>query len=972
METIAQVLRVLFLETKSDDVIDSWLSQLSCGKYQDSEINQGVFSRQLVTISMANTLDQGKVIHQVLVDKLMCGDKDCQTLVFSKRPSVFNVLLHYAKKCLVLHNDSPICKYKELLSWHDITRLLGEDLLVASFLASYDIKRGVKRKEFDWKSYLDHDAVELNHMFSREMMDIHAHLKGSSYNFELNWIYLMNHISGLESKFRKFDNNTLLPESRYTYRRISRSLYVKIILAAAIRQFLYKVSNDYDSLSFLDIKDLNDNELKELLRNIDLSFLKEKNQEGKLVFDSEKKLRDKMESIALRFKSTKRTAELFFMRRLLRCTSLEELAMYIEKSQGHIDLLSYEKGRRYRFRDGYVAVPDYAINGDETSVRAILTGERKLMYQVFNQIYSGEFNAKGYSTLFYIYLLIKEEFRKELVQINDTVGFENFSLYENRKADFIPYNSVYDRLLPQLAVGTFLDRLEGDERYMEVRITPKSSVLLDEQAIKQADHYILDLGLRNFEHETDIQRQQAIDLARHKKDKFYYIFHFIKLKDIPCKEESFSCMQPRHAKLRESIKQQAMAVWNFRSSGSSMVYRLVGIDAANSEIFCRPEVFATAFRYLTRHKIERIESVPRPQDLGLTYHVGEDFYDIIDGLRAVDEVLTFLCFRNGSRLGHGLVLGTDVKKYYSSRNFRVNATKQTLLDNAAWLYEQGQRLGASTSILSYLHKIYQKYFRDIYKNKVWKRGEDNDVSIYTYYQSWLLRGDSPYCYVMCENTKEDKYDVVVNPEYQASIAPWNVASLNNLEEVVEARSSEMAKVLYFRYHYDSDVKRIGSEGEILRIEPTFRKELLELIGKVQLAMLGKLEKYHIAIECNPSSNYKIGEIQRYDEHPITKFYNKGLSTPYPCQHIAVSINTDDAGVFGTSLEREYSLMALALEKHEDENNYNSPRAIMDWLENIRQMTFEQKFHKSQKKEICGMNDNTINEPMGFFESIDEY
>lgn len=972
METIAQVLRVLFLETKSDDVIDSWLSQFSCGKYQDSEINQGVFSRQLVTISMANTLDQGKVIHQVLVDKLMCGDKDCQTLVFSKRPSVFNVLLHYAKKCLVLHNDSPICRYKELLSWHDITRLLGEDLLVASFLASYDIKRGVKRKEFDWKSYLDHDAVELNHMFSREMMDIHAHLKGSSYNFELNWIYLMNHISGLESKFRKFDNNTLLPEYRYTYRRISRSLYVKIILAAAIRQFLYKVSNDYDSLSFLDIKDLNDNELKELLRNIDLSFLKERNQEGKLVFDSEKKLRDKMESIALRFKSTKRTAELFFMRRLLRCTSLEELAMYIEKSQGHIDLLSYEKGRRYRFRDGYVAVPDYAINGDETSVRAILTGERKLMYQVFNQIYSGEFNAKGYSTLFYIYLLIKEEFRKELVQINDTVGFENFSLYENRKADFIPYNSVYDRLLPQLAVGTFLDRLEGDERYMEVRITPKSSVLLDEQAIKQTDHYILDLGLRNFEHETDIQRQQTIDLARHKKDKFYYIFHFIKLKDIPCKEESFSCMQPRHAKLRESIKQQAMAVWNFRNSGSSMVYRLVGIDAANSEIFCRPEVFATAFRYLTRHKIERIESVPRPQDLGLTYHVGEDFYDIIDGLRAVDEVLTFLCFRNGSRLGHGLVLGTDVRKYYSSRNFRVNATKQTLLDNAAWLYEQGQRLGASTSILSYLHKIYQKYFRDIYKNKVWKRGEDNDVSIYTYYQSWLLRGDSPYCYVMCENTKEDKYDVVVNPECQASIAPWNVASLNNLEEVVEARSSEMAKVLYFRYHYDSDVKRIGGEGEILRIEPTFRKELLELIGKVQLAMLGKLEKYHIAIECNPSSNYKIGEIQRYDEHPITKFYNKGLSTPYPCQHIAVSINTDDAGVFGTSLEREYSLMALALEKHEDENNYNSPRAIMDWLENIRQMTLEQKFHKSQKKEICGMNDNTINEPMGFFESIDEY
>lgn len=972
METIAQVLSVLFQETKSDDVIDSWLFQSDNGKYLDMDINQELFTRQLVTISMANTLDQGNIIHQVVEDKLMKEDKDCQNLVFSKRPSVFNVLLHYTKKCLVLHNNSPICRYKELLSWHDITRLLGEDLLVTSFLASHDIRRGLERKIFDWKSYLDHDAIELNHMFSREMMDIHAHLKGSSYNFELNWIYLMNHINGLESEFRKFDNNSLFPVSVYTYRRICRSLYIRIIIAAAIRQFLYKVCNNYDAQSILDIKDLNDNELKEVLRNKDLAILKEKDQEGKLLYASEKKVRDKMESIALDYKSTKRTAELFFMRRIIRCTSLEELAMYMEKIQGHIDLLSYEKGRRYRFRDGYVAVPDYAINGNETSVRAILTGERKLMYQVFNQIYSGGFYAKDYSTLFYIYLLIKEEFRKEFVQINDTVGFANFSLYENRKADFIPYNSVYDRLLPQLAVGTFLDRAEGDERYMEVRITPKSSVLSDEQAIKQTDHNILDSGLRNFDHETDIQRQKTIDLARHKKDKFYYIFHFIKQKDMPCKEEAFSYLQPRHAKLRDSIKQQAKAVWNFRNSGSSMVYRLVGIDAANSEIYCRPEVFATAFRYLTCHKIDKLESVPRPQDLGLTYHVGEDFYDVIDGLRAVDEVLTFLCFRNGSRLGHGLVLGTDVQKYYSSRNYRVNATKQVILDNAAWLYEQGQRLGASTSILSYLREIFQKYFREIYKNKVWKKGEGKDVSIYTYYQSWLLRGDSPYSYVMYKNTQENKYDVVVNPECQASVDPWNVALLNNLEKVVEARSSEMAKVLYYRYHYDEDVKKIGGEGEILRIEPAFRQELLELIGKVQLAMLGKLEKYHIAIECNPSSNYKIGEIQRYDEHPIMKFYNKGISTPYPCQHIAVSINTDDAGVFGTSLEREYSLMALALEKHEDENNYNSPRVIMEWLENIRQMTLEQKFHKSQKKEVYDMNDNTFKEPKGFFESIDEH
>ena len=115
--------------------------------------------------------------------------------------------------------------------------------------------------------------------------------------------------------------------------------------------------------------------------------------------------------------------------------------------------------------------------------------------------------------------------------------------------------------------------------------------------------------------------------------------------------------------------------------------------------------------------------------------------------------------------------------------------------------------------------------------------------------------------------------------------------------------------------------------------------------------MNRIESYHIAIECNPSSNYKIGEMRRYDEHPITKFYNKGLNTPYKDHHICVSINTDDAGVFSTTLEREYSLIALALEKVEDEHFSNSPRDIKDWLNNIRKMSREQVFFKNRNADI---------------------
>lgn len=62
--------------------------------------------------------------------------------------------------------------------------------------------------------------------------------------------------------------------------------------------------------------------------------------------------------------------------------------------------------------------------------------------------------------------------------------------------------------------------------------------------------------------------------------------------------------------------------------------------------------------------------------------------------------------------------------------------------------------------------------------------------------------------------------------------------------------------------------------------------------------------------------------------------------------ITVSINTDDKGVFSTSLEREFSVMAAALEKKSlIEKDGNSPRRIYDWLDRIREMGFEMGFDK---------------------------
>ena len=93
----------------------------------------------------------------------------------------------------------------------------------------------------------------------------------------------------------------------------------------------------------------------------------------------------------------------------------------------------------------------------------------------------------------------------------------------------------------------------------------------------------------------------------------------------------------------------------------------------HSELFCRPEVFAQAFARLSSFKI------------GFTFHVGEDFYDIADGLRAIDEAILFLNLKRGDRLGHCLALGIQPQIYYSEHDYHLAIPYQVLIDDMVWL-----------------------------------------------------------------------------------------------------------------------------------------------------------------------------------------------------------------------------------------------------------------------------------------------
>lgn len=569
----------------------------------------------------------------------------------------------------------------------------------------------------------------------------------------------------------------------------------------------------------------------------------------------------------------------------------------------------------------YIVVEHYSGEPVENFTHS---SERLLMYTLFTRIYGNESDDKDIASLFYAYLAYKDEFRHTILQLNHRVGFKNFANYENLKSQFIL--PKYDTLMYKAAIEGFLQKYQGN-RYMEVRITPKNT---DEELRKSLSEII-----------------DAINPCYH--DRWSVVLHFIKKRD-----ESYKAgCKIRHNALRAEIKQQAFAIYNFRKNANvkdNLIGKVVGIDAANSEIYTRPEVFAQAFRFLRTHESFRGD-FERPDDLHVTYHVGEDFLDIADGLRAVDEALIFLGLRSGDRLGHALVLGTDVREYYRKRSNTICESKQVLLDNMAWLHHQCIRLVGYTPLCGFLEKMFHRYFRDVYCPSSSELTPIEDLfsaapneldagldNVETYYLSWLLRGNSP------------QWGAELDKDYASSLTDdiekqWVSVAVNHRPDVEMACRNGNARELYDMYHSG---KLTSEENDVdsFTIPFDYREEYYSLLEKIQEHLLQKIENRHIAIECNPSSNFKIGEMERYDKHPILKFFNYGLDVPYPDHNISVSINTDDKGVFSTSLEREFSLLALAMEKNDIDGHNNSPRAIIEWLNKVREMAIEQKFDHS--------------------------
>lgn len=372
-------LRAMFSQMSGDEILkEAGIAPLGMVKsHLDAQSEESTIVKLLLKEdSFHYSIDQLSMIGQVVTQKWTLPSINCLPLKFYEGDSVFNMLLYFASKTLIVKDGEPICRYRSLLRWHTITVQLGEDLFSTSFLASHDISNDYRRKFFDWDAYLRHDCKELNALFRKPIAELHMHLKGSSYNVDISWICLMNNVLTMRNVFRK------VAESRQD-EEWNANLYEKVRRAAVIRYYLSGVVQCHTN-------SITKSEMVDFLNNLKVGL------KGDIkVLEFEKCLQTSYSAAVEKAKKQKVTSE------------------YV------LD---------------YISVEYYEKN---PVTNLVMASERKFMYECFRYIYSGECKDTDFPTLFYAYLTYKDKFRHMILQLNSRVGFANFANYEELKSEFI-------------------------------------------------------------------------------------------------------------------------------------------------------------------------------------------------------------------------------------------------------------------------------------------------------------------------------------------------------------------------------------------------------------------------------------------------------------------------------------------------------------------------------------------------------
>lgn len=438
----------------------------------------------------------------------------------------------------------------------------------------------------------------------------------------------------------------------------------------------------------------------------------------------------------------------------------------------------------------------------------------------------------------------------------------------------------------------------------------------------------------------------AKGLGEGRLDRFGLVIHFIKA-DRGQNDSRASWTRKgnrlvRYGRIRRKTRETAFRLFRLLSKPHPAVPFIVGIDAANLELPTPPEVFSPAFRFLREFPIEVRKVAPQLERFGvfsevaslvenrrlrMTYHVGEEFRHLLSGLRAIAEAIEFLDARPGDRLGHAIALALKPEVWAEQTGYQAVLPRQEWLDTLVWVHHF---LGPGYDLLGELgiEDLIQQLSRAVYGRAGGREDREYDWPLPSLYDAWLLRQLDPYS-TDIKKLIEGEYRIRSRTRQGLHHQRWADVQSRVLESVNARVGSNAAYSLLKLYWYHDEVRKNGDH--IVTVDMQAQKDAwLRLCRAVQEKMKRLVQSREIVVEVNPSSNRLIGPLSEMSEHHIFDMtLDEALRLS---RNLRVTINTDDPGVFNTSLAHEYYLLGEILMRRR-----GVPEAeVIEWLDWLRQ------------------------------------
>lgn len=292
------------------------------------------------------------------------------------------------------------------------------------------------------------------------------------------------------------------------------------------------------------------------------------------------------------------------------------------------------------------------------------------------------------------------------------------------------------------------------------------------------------------------------------------------------------------------------------------------------------------------------------EELRCTFHTGEDYRCLTEGLRRVHEVIDAGLVRRGDRLGHAIALG-DAPQRWQREHLPIVTTRLERLHDLLWELD------------AYAHGCLRAP-----AGRVERAEEQARQQIAALFD----RPHSPQIDLR-EHRRVRRHLLSPSVQRQLGYAIARDVPEPNAPEVSEGEWALLRQIVESRRFFERSI-------EPLRVP--FDPAELEMASAAQPWLRALVTEREITVEANPSSNLLIGDYVAVDEHPVFRLLpllSRRSETP-----VLVSLNSDDPVVFATRIGDEYAYVFNALRRA----GVSAPEAL-EWLDRVRENALRSRF-----------------------------